>query len=184
MSSVKSSQHFLYILNWANPGNTWTLWSTGASLRLYYSLSCAWPRQGQATSTHCPGCQIFILPPMPSYMRHCRPVGQSQADTDRLLKKNRSTREAAHIFENQSHMTCSCCTPSFFCYSRIFVLSWFSSQLQLQWEFTNLQWSSDFPSNSNCIFSLLCVLRTSANMCLLTAALLLFLLGEYFVFSD
>lgn len=58
---------------------------------------------GRATSTHYPGCQILFHPPLPPYMRHCRPINQSQADTDRLQLKNRSTREAAHFWKPVTH---------------------------------------------------------------------------------
>ncbi len=104
-----ATKYFLCILNWLSP----TLEHINTMINrcwLYFMATT-----GTATSSH-PDCQIFFLPPLPPYMKHyCRPVGQSQADTDRLQLKNRSTRETAHFWKPVTHDTFleNTHTPSF-----------------------------------------------------------------------
>lgn len=125
-------------------------------------------------------CQILFLPPLLSYMRHCCPINQSQADTVRLWLKNRSTRGTAHFWKPVTH--------DIFMEHSVFLLSLnavddpfsshgytFSDDLEIWLHF----WKLIFLSFETYPFSSLCVLHTSANMWFLTAALFFPLLGEY-----
>lgn len=78
-----------------------TLWSTS----IFHS--CMLPLAAFGHTSHSTLMQAakYLLPPLPSYMRHCHHADQSQADTGRLQLNNRSTAEAAHFWKPVTHDT-------------------------------------------------------------------------------